>query len=126
MSILLVTVLLAVSLIVLTYPFIVRRTGRNDVRDPAEELAQQLRRARERVYEEIRALQQEYFLQALTEEEYREQLQAARIEAAGLLRQQQQIQETIASIDARVEADMREASGEDPSSESRPADRPAP
>jgi hypothetical protein len=100
------TLVLAVTLAVLAYPYLVtpKRSGALD--DAAEELGQRLRRSRDRVYEEIRALQQEYFLKNLTEDEYRAQLQAGRLEAAGLMQQQQQVQQTLADIEALVEEEM--------------------
>ncbi len=113
MTIFVITLLVVVAVVVLAYPFIARRGGDNRAEDTAAELAQQLRRARNRVYEEIRALQQEYFLDALTEEEYREQLKEARLQAAHLLQQQQQVQETLAEIDESVDAAMRQATGGD-------------
>ncbi|MEE8519194.1 MAG: hypothetical protein V3S98_08725 [Dehalococcoidia bacterium] len=123
MEILIITVLVAVSLAVLIYPFATRLAEHDRLQDPAEELAQQLRRSRDRVYEEIRALQQEYFLKSLTEEEYRAQLEEARLQAARLMREQQQAEETIAQIDATVEARMRASAGEEPEASSLPGDR---
>ena len=94
------------------YPFIVRSNGRGMVDDATAELAQRLRRSRDRVYEEIRALQQEYFLGTITEEEYQEQLRNARLQAADLMRQQQQVQQTLQDVEATVEEELREiASG---------------
>jgi predicted house-cleaning noncanonical NTP pyrophosphatase (MazG superfamily) len=110
----LITVIVVASLIVLAYPFFVRRNEREGMDDDAEELAQRLRRSRDRVYEEIRALQQEYFLKNLTDEEYQEQLQEARLEAASLLKQQQEVQQTLADIDEEVEAQLRKAAGDEP------------
>ena len=112
MEIVIIAVLVAVSLAVVIYPFVTRSTEHDRLEDPAEELAQQLRRSRDRVYEELRALQQEYFLKSLTEEEYRAQLEAARLQAAQLLRDQQRVQETIADVDETVEEQMRDATGE--------------
>ena len=74
MPIFIVTVVLIATLAVLAYPFIVRRTRREGLDDAAVDLAQRLRRARDRVYEEIRALQQEYFLGNVPENESRELL----------------------------------------------------
>jgi hypothetical protein len=59
------------------------------------------------VYEEIRALQQEYFLNNLSDEEYRAQLQTARLQAAELMRQQEHVQEALADIEAAVDFEMR-------------------
>jgi Tfp pilus assembly protein FimT len=108
----LITVVVVASLVVLAYPFFVRRNEREGIDDAAEELAQRLRRSRDRVYEEIRALQQENLLKNLTDEEYQEQLQEARLEAVSLLKQQQEVQQTLADIDEEVEAQLRKAAGD--------------
>ena len=109
MTVLVVTVLVVASLVVVAYPLFMRRGEGTE--DPAEELARGLRRARDRVYEEIRALQQEYFLKTLSQEEYEEQLGAARVRAAELLAEQRQAQETLGSIDEAVEELMGQAAG---------------
>ena len=108
MTIFIVTIVLAAILLVLAYPFIIQRNGRGMIDDAGAELAQRLRRSRDRVYEEIRALQQEYFLGNLTEEEYQRQLKDARLEAAELMRQQQQVQQTLADVEAAVEEELRQ------------------
>lgn len=121
MTIFIVTIVLVAILLVLAYPFVIQRSGRGMVDDAAAELAQRLRRSRDRVYEEIRALQQEYFLGNLTEDEYHLQLQEARLEAARLMRHQQQVQQTLVDIEAVVERELREIAteaGNEPESES--------
>ncbi len=112
MTIFIVTIVLVAILLVLAYPFIVQRSGRGMIDEAGVELAQRLRRSRDRVYEEIRALQQEYFLGNLTEEEYQRQLQDARVEAAELMRQQQGIQQTLADVTAAVEEELRQIASE--------------
>ena len=69
MTIFIVTIVLVAILLVLTYPFVAQRGGRAMMEDAAEELAQRLRRSRDRVYEEIRALQPEHFLGNIAEAE---------------------------------------------------------
>ena len=108
MIIFIVTLLLLVSLTVVLYPAFAHRTEAFG-EDPATELAQSLRRARDRVYEELRALQQEYFLHHLTEDEYQQQVREARVQAALLLRQQQQVHQTVASLDETLEGEIRRA-----------------
>ena len=108
MVIFIVTLLLLVSLAVVLYPAFTHRSEA-DGEDPATELAQGLRRARDRVYEELRALQQEYFLHHLTEDEYQERVREARVRAALLLRQQQQVHQTVASLDETLEGEIRRA-----------------
>ena len=112
MTIVIVTIVVLVSLAVLAYPFVAGRSERDRAEDAASDLAQRLRRSRDRVYEGIRVLQQEYFLANLTEEEYRERLREARLEAARLLQQQQQVQQTLGAIGAAVEAELRKAAAE--------------
>ena len=123
MTIVIVTIVVLVSLAVLAYPFVAGRSERDRAEDAASDLAQRLRRSRDRVYEGIRVLQQEYFLANLTEEEYRERLREARLEAARLLQQQQQVQQTLGAIGAAVEAELREAAAEaDQQEEKAPGD----
>ena len=106
MTILIITLLVLVTSAVLVYPFWVSRHGGRRFDDPAADMAASIRRARDRVYEEIRALQQEYFLHNLTEDEYREQLQVARRRAAELIREQQQVEETIESIEHQASEEL--------------------
>ena len=123
MTIVIVTIVVLVSLAVLAYPFIAGRSERDRAEDAASDLAQRLRRSRDRVYEGIRVLQQEYFLANLTEEEYRERLREARLEAARLLQQQQQVQQTLGAIGAAVEEELREAAAQaDQQDEKAPGD----
>ena len=112
MAVFVITVLVAATIAILAYPFFVRPSKRGALDDAADELAQRLRRSRDRLYEEIRALRQEYFLNNLTEEEYRSQLQEARLQAADLMRRQQQVQETLETIERAVDEDMRLALGD--------------
>ena len=123
MTIAIVTIIVLVSLAVLAYPFVAGRSERDRAEQAASDLAQRLRRSRDRVYEGIRVLQQEYFLANMTEEEYRERLREARLEAARLLQQQQQVQQTLGAIGAAVEAELREAAAEaDQQEEKAPGD----
>ncbi len=108
MTILVLTLLVLVAIVVLVYPFWAARYGGVLFDDPARDLEAGIRRARDRVYEEIRALQQEYFLGNTTEAEYRAQLQAARRRAAELIREQQQVNETAAAIEDRVDTELRD------------------
>ena len=108
MTILILTLLVLVTAVVLVYPFWAARHGGASFDDPARDLEAGIRRARDRVYEEIRALQQEYFLANMTETEYRAQLQAARQRAAELIRQQQRVNEAASAIESQVDAELRE------------------
>ena len=123
MTIAIVTIIVLVSLAVLAYPFVAGRSERDRAEQAASDLAQRLRRSRDRVYEGIRVLQQEYFLANMTEEEYRERLREARLEAARLLQQQQQVQQTLGAIGAAIEAELREAAAQaDQRDEKAPGD----
>ncbi len=108
MTILILTLLVLVAIVVLVYPFWAARYGGVLFDDPARDLEAGIRRARDRVYEEIRALQQEYFLGSMVEAEYRAQLHAARRRAAELIREQQQVNETAAAIGGHVDTELQE------------------
>lgn len=110
----LITIMLVVTLAVLVYPYLATSKGNGVLDNAAEELSQRLRRSRDRVYEEIRALQQEYFLGNLTEEAYRTQLQKARLEAAQLMKQQQEVQQTLIELEAAIEEEVTAASMQAP------------
>ena len=99
--------MLAVTLAVLAYPYFFPPKRNHALDNAAEELGQRLRRSRDRVYEEIRALQQEYFLGNVINEEYRTQLQDARLQAARLMREEQQVQQTLMHIQEEVEQEIR-------------------
>ncbi len=112
MVILIITTLLLVSLAVVLYPLLLPRAEASGLEsDPAEELAERLRRARDRVYEEMRVLQQEHFLHHLTDAEYQERVRTARVRAALLLRQQQRVRETVAGLDRALEAEINRTLG---------------
>ena len=105
MTIVVLTLLVLVTIAVLVYPFWAARHGGATFDDPARDREESIRRARDRVYEEIRALQQEYFLGNMTEPEYRAQLHAARRRAAELIREQQQASEPVAAADGEREGE---------------------
>ena len=121
MVILLVTLLIIVSLAVVLYPLLVPQAHPFDDNDPAQEMGERLRRARDSVYEEIRALQQEYFLKTVSEEEYQAQMEEARTRAALLLRSQEKTQQTLAQLDADVEEELRRLVASSPD---RPSEGP--
>lgn len=106
MSVVLILLLAAVCTGVAAYPLLARGRSADRGAGLAAELAQRLRRGRDRVYEEIRVLQQERFLGHLTEAEYQAQLGAARLRAAVLLREQERVQDTVAETTAAVEQQM--------------------
>jgi biopolymer transport protein ExbB/TolQ len=113
MSILLGSLLLAACLVIVALP-LVRRTEAQAAGEETDALAEGLRRARERVYEEIRALQQERFLGNLTPAEYQEQLEGARLRAANLAAQQADVQSALAAVEAEAEAALRSAAEHPP------------
>ncbi len=108
MTILILTLLAFAAVAALAHPFWAARHGGGRLGDPARDLEDGVRRARDRVYEEIRVLQQERFLNNVAEEEYRAQLQAARVRAAELIREQRGARETADAIARGVDAELRE------------------
>lgn len=116
MTILILTLLAAAAVAALAHPFWAARRGGGSLGDPARDLEDGVRRARDRVYEEIRLLQQERFLGNATDEEHRAQLQAARVRAAELIREQRRARETAEAIERGVDAELR-AAAEQPASE---------
>lgn len=106
MTIIFILLLAAACAGVAAYPLLARRPAASQGNHLAGELALRLRRGRDRVYEEIRVLQQERFLGNLTDAEYQAQLGAARLRAADLLRQQERVQDTVAETAAAIEQKM--------------------
>lgn len=93
MAILIATVLTVALLAVVAYPVLVQRGRRAaEADEPLAEAVEQLRRARDRTYEEIRTLQQERFIRAIGDQEYQMQLEALRARAARLIQQQRDVQ----------------------------------
>lgn len=90
----------------LIQPFLLTRPRVLGIDDPVSESRDKIRRARDRVYEEIRALQQERFLNHFTEQELQSQLTAARVQAAKLMEQQNQLQQTFAHIESSVDNEL--------------------
>ena len=109
MVILIITLLLVASLLVVLYPLLAHRTGASDAEEAAQQVAEGLRRERDRIYEELQALQQERFLRHLSEEEYQAEQQAARTHSALLLQRQQQVQEMAARAEEEVEEEISRA-----------------
>ena len=105
MTILIGVLLLIAVLAIVLYPLLTR--SRQDGLDEAAlQAAEHLRRARERVYEEIRTLQQEHFMGETSEEEHRAQLDALRAQAARLLQRQREAEAAVEAIRKRVERDL--------------------
>lgn len=106
MTIFLATLLVAASVTIVLYPLWRHRGGGPRLDDPAVELRDRLRRARDRTYQEILALQQERFMQDLSDEEYRARLDELRLHAANLIRQQNRMQDTLAEIEDTLEDEL--------------------
>lgn len=108
MTILILTLLAFAAVAALVHPFWTARHGGGRLGDPARDLEDGVRRARDRVYEEIRVLQQERFLNNVAEDAYRAQLQSARVRAAELIREQRRARETADAIARGVDAELLE------------------
>ena len=105
MAILIATVLTAVLLAIVAYPVLVQRGRRAaEADEPLAEAIEQLRRARDRTYEEIRALQQERFMRDISDQEYQAQLEALRAQAARLIQQQRDMQAGLPPTGERADA----------------------
>lgn len=85
---------------VLLLPFRRRATMVLAVVDPIQELQHQ----RERVYEEVRGLRQDYDLGHIPEKEYEARFQGHRLRAATLLQQQQQLEAWSQRLEEEVKA----------------------
>ena len=105
MTILIGALLLVAVLAIVLYPLLTR-SRQDDLEEAALQAAQRLRRARERVYEEIRTLQQERFMGELSEEEHRARLNALREQAARLMQREREAEASIEAIRKRVERDL--------------------
>lgn len=103
-----ITLIIIISLFWLIQPIISKRQESVITDDLIQDASDQLRRSRERIYEEIRVLQQEYFLGHLSEGTYQSQLSKSRFQAAGLLREQEQIKKTLTEVEKDVEASLLE------------------
>ncbi len=107
MTILLATLLVAATVAIVLYPIWRGRGGAHRLDDPGVGIRDRLRRARDRTYEEIRALQQERFMRDLSDEEYQAQLDELRVRAAELIREQDRVQETLAEMEDAIEEELR-------------------
>ena len=105
---LIITIVIIISLLWLIQPIVSKRQESVITDDLIQDATQQLRRSRERIYEEIRVLQQEYFLGHLSDEAYQSQLNRSRFQAAALLREQEQVQKTLLEAERDVEASLFE------------------
>ncbi len=88
MTILIGIILALLSLAIIMAPFIRSRSGRRGPRPSYT--SEEVQTRRENIYEEIRALQLDYQLGNIEEEEYQELMRARRLEAAALIRQQEE------------------------------------
>lgn len=102
MALAITTLLILISITIVGYPIWTNRNQSQRIVDPLEEIEEISRRARERLYEEIRILQQEYFLKNISPEEYSMQLNAAREKAASLLVNQQEATQILDTIYSEV------------------------
>lgn len=109
MTILFATLLVAGALALVLWPFVSHRVAGARLEGPADDLRRRLRRGRERLYEEIRALQQERFMRDLTDDEYRAQLDELRLRAAEFMREEGTIEQTLSAMDAEIDDAMRRA-----------------
>lgn len=113
MIFLLATLLVILNLGIVLYPLVYPNFSQRSKEEAEQLVSARLRRARERIYEEMRILQQEYFLNTLPGKEYKTQLANLRRSAAILLREQETLQDTLIQLDANAEQELQ-ALGIDP------------
>tara|TARA_A100001037_G_scaffold68811_3_gene61248 strand:+ start:7775 stop:8104 length:330 start_codon:yes stop_codon:yes gene_type:complete len=109
MTIAITTLLVMICVLIVGLPFWTRSNYGKKIVDPLEEIEEISRRSRERIYEEIRVLQQEYFLNSISQEEYILQLNSAREKAAALLVSQQEAKRVIDNVYTKIEQSFNDA-----------------
>ncbi len=109
MTIAITTLLVMICVLIVGLPFWTRSNYGEKIVDPLEEIEEISRRSRERIYEEIRVLQQEYFLNSISQEEYILQLNSAREKAAALLVSQQEAKRVIDNVYTKIEQSFNDA-----------------
>ena len=117
MAILIISLLIISSLIVVFYPILSFQISGRHFDQAYEHLNDVLGRRHERIYEELKVLEQERFLGHMTEEEYAAQLKRSQNEMAELLKQQNQsaviLNDINSELDARIDAAKQQLADRD-------------
>ena len=114
MLLLLVCLILFLSISIVLYPIIFSRNS-TPYAYGTSGATQALRRQRERIYEEIRILEQEYFLDHLPQSIYLKQREKLREHAAFYLYQESIVVETFENLEGTLNQQLRRSSGMDTS-----------
>ena len=88
MTALFATALIVTCLIMVLWPLFRGRPEETDIAAILTNHEKEITRARERIYQEIRTVQQEWLIKNISEESYRSELSRLRIEAALILKTQ--------------------------------------
>jgi hypothetical protein len=112
MAILIISLLIISSLVVVFYPILSLQTSGRQFDETYEHMHAVLGRRHERIYEELKVLEQERFLGHMTEEEYDTQLNRGQNELAELLKQQNQLAVTLNDINSELDAKITAAKQE--------------
>ena len=107
MAFLIALLLVVLTIAVLLYPFVkLRRRGDKPKLDDSFLETGSKRGA---IYEEIRALQLEYDLGRISEEDYQQRLQRYRVDAAATLREEGRLKEESGTLDQVLEEEVQKA-----------------
>tara|TARA_B100001142_G_C13964490_1_gene512440 strand:- start:38 stop:385 length:348 start_codon:yes stop_codon:yes gene_type:complete len=109
MTIAITSLLILISITLVGLPLWSRKNHSDKIVDTLEEIEEISRRSRERIYEEIRILQQEYFLKNISPSDYTLQLDTARKKAAELLLRQQEAKTVIDNIYMEIDQKFNNA-----------------
>ena len=101
---LIISLLVLSSLLAIFYPILSSRISNRNFDQAYDHSNDILERRRERIYEELKVLEQERFLGHMTDEEYEVQSKRAQSEMDELLKQQDQISVMLNDIDSELES----------------------
>ncbi len=104
MTALFATALIVTCLIMVLWPLFRGRPEETDIEAILTNHEKEFTRARERIYQEIRTVQQEWLIKNISEESYRSELSRLRIEAALILKTQSTTKDKILEIQKEMEA----------------------
>ena len=103
------TLLVLVCLFLILEPLIRKKSEAESVEQLVENHELEFLKLRERVYEEIRTLQQEWLIKSLSEESYKTEIDRLRLEAAALLRDQTAGRNKIVQLQSDLESTIGES-----------------
>ena len=102
------TILILSCLVLVLEPLFRQKYGAENIQVALENHDNEFIKSREGIYQEIRTIQQEWFMQNLTEDQYRHELEMLRLKAATILKAQDESRREISNIQSEVDAIMDE------------------